>query len=242
MNDFKSIISDVLVRLEEAVEPGRAEENMSNRPTAQKILGVKVPAMRVIRKDLSKQVKAWTGEEVLNLAAAMVDREILECRQVAYEMVSEHKKAMKALDLEQLKRLGRFLDNWVSVDNYSVLLVGVAWREGQISTEIIKEWARSDDRWWRRTAVVSTVALNMKARGGTGDAERTLNICALVAADKDDMVAKGLSWALRALLVREQKPVVRFLDEYDAVLPARVKREVKRKLETGRKYDPPKKK
>jgi 3-methyladenine DNA glycosylase AlkD len=101
--------------------------------------------------------------------------------------------------------------------------------------EVVEEWATTEDRWWRRAAVVCTVALNQKARGGSGDPIRTLKICELVAADKDDMVAKALSWALRELAKREPDPVILFVDQNENILPGRVVREVRRKISTGRK-------
>jgi 3-methyladenine DNA glycosylase AlkD len=79
------------------------------------------------------------------------------------------------------------------------------------------------------------VALNQKARGGSGDAPKTLQVCELVASDSDEMVAKGLSWALRELAKRDVEPVIEFIDRYEALLPKRVVREVRRKIETGRK-------
>ena len=65
------------------------------------------------------------------------------------------------------------------------------------------------DRWWRRAALVSTVPLNLRAAGGTGDTSRTLAICEQLAADRDDMVVKALSWALRELSVRWDPDAVR---------------------------------
>ena len=53
-------------------------------------------------------------------------------------------------------------------------------------------WARSPDRWLRRSALVATV-------GAKAEAARTLAVCAGLAADRDDMVVKALSWALREL-------------------------------------------
>jgi 3-methyladenine DNA glycosylase AlkD len=50
------------------------------------------------------------------------------------------------------------------------------------------------------------------------------------------MVLKALSWALREAVVHDGAAVCAFLDEYDAVLAARVKREVKHKLQTGLKH------
>jgi 3-methyladenine DNA glycosylase AlkD len=49
------------------------------------------------------------------------------------------------------------------------------------------------------------------------------------------MVVKAISWALRALIVHDPQAVREFLAEYDQVLAARVKREVRNKLATGLK-------
>jgi 3-methyladenine DNA glycosylase AlkD len=104
-----------------------------------------------------------------------------------------------------------------------------------VPNELIHDWAHSKDRWWRRAALVSTVALNVEARGGTGDVPRTLQVCRLLVGDRDDMVVKASSWALRALVEHDPKAVREFLAEHESILAARVKREVRNKLTTGLK-------
>jgi hypothetical protein len=49
------------------------------------------------------------------------------------------------------------------------------------------------------------------------------------------MVVKAMSWALRELIPVDRRAVERFLKRHDAVLAARVKREVRNKLTTGLK-------
>jgi 3-methyladenine DNA glycosylase AlkD len=49
------------------------------------------------------------------------------------------------------------------------------------------------------------------------------------------MVEKALSWALRILAVRDADVVTAFVAENETVLAARVKREVRNKLSSGRK-------
>jgi len=49
------------------------------------------------------------------------------------------------------------------------------------------------------------------------------------------MVVKALSWALRELAKRDPQAVSAFLTEHEAALAARVVREVRNKLTTGRK-------
>src|SRR5262245_28207634 len=84
-------------------------------------------------------------------------------------------------------------------------------------------------------ALVATVPLNSRACGGAGDPARTLAVCRLLADDRDDMVVKALSWALRELSKRDADCVKAFLRTEDLRLAARVRREVRSKLETGRK-------
>ena len=81
--------------------------------------------------------------------------------------------------------------------------------------------------------MVCTVFLNRKAQGGRGDTPRTLMVCEVLASDKDDMVAKGMSWALRDLSKRDRTAVEIFVEEHKDELPALVKREVHNKLTFG---------
>ena len=203
--------------------------------SAMEQLGVSVPDYRPVVKDVAREIRGADSGEVLDLARALIAGNTFEGRQAAYELLSGHETARSSLDQEAVIELGRGIDNWASVDTYAVLIAGIAWREDRVSDDTVHGWTRSDDRWWRRAALVCTVALNQKARGGTGDPDRTIEVCRRVVRDRDDMVAKALSWALRELSKREPERVRDFLDEHEAVLAKRVLREVRGKLTTGRK-------
>jgi hypothetical protein len=131
------------------------------------------------------------------------------------------------------------MDGWGEVDAFGCIVAGPAWRLGGVPDATIQGWAASPDRWWRRAALVSTVPLNLRSRGGTGDTGRTLDICGRLVDDHDDMVVKALSWALRALAPWDPAAVDDFLEANDTRLATRVRREVRTKLATGRKYPPP---
>jgi 3-methyladenine DNA glycosylase AlkD len=153
----------------------------------------------------------------------------------AYELIQHHREALQSLKAKSLEDLGRGNKSWGEVDSFACYLAGPLWRERQVSDMVIKRWARSRDRWWRRAALVCTVALNNKARGGSGDTNRTVMICQMLVADRDDMVVKALSWALRELSKRDPESVRKFLKEHDGTLAPRVVREVSSKLQTGLK-------
>lgn len=195
--------------------------------------------IRGVRREFSKRLANDPPELIVGLALKLTRRADSFPRFFAYELVQHHHEARRSLKAKSLEDLGHGIDNWGAVDTFACYLAGPAWRERQVSSARIQRWALSRDRWWRRAALVSTVALNSKARGGSGDADRTLMICAMLLEDRDDMVVKALSWALRELSKRDPEAVRKFLRKHDDVLAPRVVREVNSKLQTGLKNPRP---
>jgi 3-methyladenine DNA glycosylase AlkD len=191
------------------------------------------PSMRAVCRRHFRELAPARPEFILALA-----RELLQGydqRWIAYELVESHPEAFRRLCQAELEELGRGINSWSTVDSFARTLSGPAWLKGQVPDALIHRWAGSEDRWWRRAALVSTVALNVRSHGGLGDVQRTLAVCRLLVDDHDDMVAKAMSWALRELVVHDPGAVRRFLSEHETALAARVKREVRAKLDTGLK-------
>ena len=193
----------------------------------------KTDTERLICRKYSNLVHRTPAEYVLAFA-----RELLFThghRWQAYELIAAHKAAFQSLRVDELEELGQGINSWWAVDSFARTLSGPAWRDGLVSDELIIKWAHSPDLWWRRAALVSTVAFNNRSQGGKGDVPRTLAICRLLVADHEDMVVKALSWALRELVYFDPQAVKDFIQEHEHVLAGRVKREVGSKLRTGLK-------
>jgi 3-methyladenine DNA glycosylase AlkD len=154
---------------------------------------------------------------------------------MAFELIARDRKLLGALKYSDLRDLGKNLDNWASVDHYAVAIFGVLWGRGIVSDDHIMALLQSDHFWERRIAVVSTVALNLKSRGGRGDTSRTIAVCEKVVDDHHDLIQKALSWALRELSKRDREAVLSFMERNQNRLASRVVREVNHKLEFGTK-------
>lgn len=189
--------------------------------------------IRKVRRDFSKRLEGQEPALILALALELNKQRLR--RWFGYELVRYHTAAFKSLGTAELKALGRGMSSWHEVDGFGRLLSGPAWLKGQIPDSVIIKWADSEDFWWRRAALVSTVALNMRSHGGYGDIERTLDVCRLLVDDHEDMVVKAMSWALRELVVHDPEAVEAFINHHEAQLAARIKREVRNKLKTGLK-------
>jgi 3-methyladenine DNA glycosylase AlkD len=195
------------------------------------------PSVRRVRREFSRILSPETPRVVLDFARLLLSRQDPILRFVAYELVSQHKPTFATISSEQVVELGGGLDSWSSVDCFALYLSGPIWAAGRISDQTIVGWASlrstEEDRWWRRAALVSTVPLSRQ--GLTENIPKTLRVCELLMPDRDDMIVKALSWALREL-ARKHKNVARsFLVENRRNLSPRVLREVECKLTSGLK-------
>jgi 3-methyladenine DNA glycosylase AlkD len=230
-----STVNQVVDTLKEFSNPARVEKMKTYAPTANKVLGVSNPQLQMVLKELKKAHAAWSPRQWINLSKALVACEIFECQVLAYELIGRNRKLLDALSYTDLEDLWRNLDNWASVDHFSVGIYGVMWGRGVVKDAHMDALLRSDNFWDRRVAVVSTVALNLKSRGGIGDTPRTLAVCERVVDDHQDMIQKALSWALRELSKRDREVVREFMEKYEGRLARRVVREVGHKLDFGTK-------
>jgi 3-methyladenine DNA glycosylase AlkD len=232
---MKDLVLGIIHELRSVADPARRQAKDTMFPTSMEFLGVRAPALRILEKQWLTNLQHLQPEEWVNLSKELVATRILECNTLAFEFLEKNKKALALLTEPDLRFLGQNMDNWATTDAFSVLVAGWAWRNGQITDADVLRWLNSGDRWWRRAAIVSTVGLNLRSRGGTGDAARTLFFCEKVVDDRDDMMVKALSWALRELSKSDKMAVENFLEQYFQRLAGRVVREVTHKLVTGKK-------
>lgn len=233
--DHKNHAIHLISQLKLISDPIRKEKTKFFAPTSMEVIGLTNPVMKQHIALWWEELKLWEPKQLIALAKELSNSGIFECKCIAYELLWKNKKALSLLTLSDLNELKSGNDNWVCVDTFCVLISGWVWRNKQITNEDIVGWLNSENRWERRTAVVSTVPLNLKSRGGTGDAKRTLMICKKAINDRDDMVVKALSWALRELSKSDRPAVQKFMDNYSSKLAGRVVREVTMKLTTGKK-------
>ncbi|TFH25849.1 MAG: DNA alkylation repair protein [Bacteroidia bacterium] len=234
-SEIESVVKEVLEALSDLSSAKRREQIRYFAPGSQEVVGVSNPDMKEVIKALREKYYTWEESQWIALCKELVKRDIFECQGIAYELIGRNKKLLNALNYEDLMDLWRNLDNWASVDHFTVGIFGVLWGKGVVKDHHIEKLLSSDNFWDRRVAVVSTVALNLKSRGGTGDTARTIAACEKVVDDREDLIRKALSWALRELSKRDPAAVRDFLDKYQNRLAGLVIREVNHKLDFGTK-------
>ena len=186
------------------------------------------PTIRKVRRRYSRLLKKAPAELVVEVARDLLRTRQHRYRFVAYELVFHHEAALASLDAEMVRLFGAGIDHWSSVDIFAHYIAGPAWKNEQVPDAVFLKWAQSDDKYWRRAALVSTIYLY-------GDSSRMLQFCRLLVDDHDDLIVKAVSWVLREAVQYNRLGVEQFLSDYDMVLAARVKREVRNKIRAGLK-------
>jgi 3-methyladenine DNA glycosylase AlkD len=215
------------------VEADQTAEEILER--LRQLRGHNTEEIRAMRREFTKRLKSSPPKEVMNIAATLLESPEGVHRWVAYELIHHHKPALAQINAQSLERLGRGMSSWDQTDVFGIYLAGPVWQARQIADGVIHKWACSSDRWWRRATLVATVPLNSKSHGGRGDIRRTLEVCRMLESDRDPIVVKALSWALRVLAKVEPQAVRRYVSERGPLLATLVQREVRNKLATGLK-------
>lgn len=188
--------------------------------------GSRTDDVRNVRKYYSRLYRKAPPETMLAIAEHLLFEE--GYRFVPCELIHYHPGAIALLTEDKVQRMSEGINHWAQADTFAQFISGPAWQQGAISDDLIEKWIQSPDFWYRRIAVVSTIYLN-------GDPERMLKYATILVDDHEDMVVKALSWVLRRAIRYDRQGVEQFLADHKRRLAARVKREVRNKLDTGLK-------
>ena len=172
-------------------------------------------SLRRLRQAASKRLRNAEPGVVLAAANALIDS---GRRWLGYELIHHHAATFASLGLAEVEALGAGMGSWSEVDTFCAYVAGPCWLNGQIADAAMLRWSQRSDRWWRRAALVATTTLNVRSRGGCGDPRRTLMVAEQLVSDRDDMVVKALSWALRELIHWDPGAVADFLERHDQAL------------------------
>ncbi len=226
--DLDADLADVLARLNAAAEPGRTV----TWTTAHREWRARAAPLKALEAELASRWRPLRGSD-FDRAVEQLVRLGFEGRLLAWAVLGRRRDRLLAQNVASLEALGAGNDAWPLIDGFGVLVAGRAWNAGLDLSAAVEGWARRPDGPWRRTALVCTVARNLPTHGGKGDAATALAICRLLRDDRDDLVVKGVSWALRSAIRANAGAVAGALAE--GGWASRVVREVGVKLRTGRK-------
>lgn len=225
----------LLKQLEAHVDPEYQAGMASAVPTGLRIYGVRVPQLREMARDWQQAHKKVAREDLMVLVEALWAGDSREERMLAVHLLLRYKRWIKTLSWDHFDRWRRQVDNWEVCDGLSQWVMG-AWilDDPQSRLDRLRELIADEDLWSRRMALVATAWLN-RGYEGFSCPVLTLELVDRTRAERDPMITKAVSWALRGLIKLHPERVEAYLETHRDELAGHVTREVENKLRTGLK-------
>lgn len=196
--------------------------------------GVRVPDLRQIAAGWKADHKQLGRDDVLAVAEVLWTGESLEERTLANLLLASYPKVVAGLPWDVFDCWRRLVDNWGVGDALATTVFG-PWLLANPGDRLhhLEALIADEDLWSRRLALVATVPLNRRATTAVPDL--TLELVDRVKHEREPMITKAVSWALRELSKSDPDRVAAYLDDNRTALPSHVLREVQNKLATGLK-------
>jgi 3-methyladenine DNA glycosylase AlkD len=199
------------------------------------VYGLRVWEIREIVKRWRRQHKDISFEDLLPLVDTLWAGQSREERLVGLELLQHYPHLIPELPWVWFDKRLKDLDNWELTDVLGVGVLGpwVACRTEQ-GTRHLHGLLSREDVWSRRLGLVATVGLN-RSQPGAETLSLVLSLIDQVKGERHPAITQAVSWVLRQMSGNDPAAVVAYLDENEALLAGHVLREVRNKLQTGRK-------
>lgn len=178
--------------------------------------GIKAATVLKIADKYFKQIRNEQKQTIFSLCEELLSSDLFEESAIAFEWVYRMREYYEPEDLEIFERwIEKYVNNWAKCDtlcNHSVASFIESYPQ---YLSRLKEWTRSENKWFRRAAAVTLV---LPARNGKflGD---VLEIADSLLMDEDDLVRKGYGWMLKEAGKAHQQEIFEYVMKNKKVMP-----------------------
>ncbi|MGD9780465.1 DNA alkylation repair protein [Methanomethylovorans sp.] len=178
--------------------------------------GVKAATVLKIADKYFKQIRNEQKQTIFLLCEELLVSDLFEESAIAFEWVHRMREYYEPEDLEIFEGwIEKYVNNWAKCDtlcNHSVASFIESYPQ---YLSRLKEWTRSENKWFRRAAAVTLV---LPARNGKF-LEDVLEIADSLLMDEDDLVRKGYGWMLKEAGKAHQQEIFEYVMKNKKVMP-----------------------
>ena len=164
--------------------------------------------MRQTIRALQKQRPALDRAPLVRLVESLWRRRVFETRMLAVLLLEAFQARLLPKDIALLERLIRESKTWAFVDELAIVITGPLLQRSPRLVRTLDRWARDDDFWLRRSAML---ALLLPLRRGDGDFRRFARYADAMLAEREFFIRKAIGWVLRETGKRQPDLVYRWL-------------------------------
>ena len=205
------LVAEIRAAIESAATGPPAPDRKFNKNDEFVAYGLNVPVWRKIMREFWPRLRALSPGERLDLAEALFAEGEGWLGHSAIYVLAMSVGALGHRDFERLDRMAERFTGWSHVDDVCISVIQPLLRAHRSETlALLERWNRSPNRWKRRASVVAFV----RKIGDSGEfTEDALRLCENLVFDREDLVRKGVGWALKDLMRGERQRVLEYVKE-----------------------------
>jgi len=171
--------------------------------------GLNTPGWRAIMRGFRPSIQALSLDDRLELADALLAEGEGWLGHSGIYVLALSVRDLGPQHLERLDRMADHFSGWSHVDDVciSVLQPLLLAHRAEI-LGLLERWNRSPNRWKRRASVVAFVRKIGESGEFTDDA---LRLCENLVHDAEDLVRKGVGWALKDVMRGDHNRVIAYV-------------------------------
>lgn len=214
---MSKIVTDLRTKLKENADEKTRESGKHFFKESVETYGVKTALVVKLGKDVFKlNLKNEKKEKVFALCEELWKTMVMEESFIACDWSYHIHKQYEPSDLQVFEKwIDSYVNNWASCDTLCNHSVGALIEMYPNLVEILKKWAKSENRWKRRAAAVSLI---VPAKKGLF-LDDIFKIAEILLLDKEDLVQKGYGWMLKVASQTNEKEVFDFVMKNKKVMP-----------------------
>lgn len=192
--DAVKAADELAVELESLGSDDRAVNEKRYLKSELRHYGVSVPVIRKMARRFARSRKDFSKSEVGMLVEELWGRDVYELRKLAVNILAARIADFGVCDVGFIEELLRRSNTWALIDDLSINVVAPVLLERRGASEIRSGWAKDDDFWVRRTAML---ALLPHLRRGTEHWGEFAGYADAMLEEKEFFIRKAIGWVLR---------------------------------------------
>jgi 3-methyladenine DNA glycosylase AlkD len=173
--------------------------------------GLSSAAWKEILRGFRQPFQRLSLQERLQLAERLLDSEMLEEPSVGVHLWAISVDELTPQHFAVLDRGLDHFNSWGTTDGFCInVLQPLLHKYAAEVLDLLRKWNRSGNRWKRRASVVAFVR---KVGASGAFVDETLELCENLIWDRDDMVQKGVGWALKDTMRGARERVLEYVKD-----------------------------
>ncbi len=224
----RHLVRDFRREFAQAGSAARAEGEKRYLKSQLAFHGVSVPFIRKAARGFYREHPELTHDELFDLCHQLWAAGYHDLRTLAIALLEQYKALLRFADHKPLEEMLRQAGTWAHVDFLATRIAGALYERFKGMTRVIRRWARDEDFWIRRSALLS---LHDSLRAGDGDFALFEEMAETMLAEREFFIRKAIGWVLRASSEKRPELSEDFLRRHIAAVSGLTLREGAKRLD-----------